>query len=83
MSDVLLRAVLHIFLDHKGNMTPKVVSMHQKAQNEANLILIQQWLAGCLPPTVDVPNSVAIKVGDQVGLAIDPGEIRLLPEDSA
>lgn len=33
--------------------------------------------------TVDVPNSVAIKVGDHVGLAIDPGEIRLLPGDSA
>lgn len=33
--------------------------------------------------TVDVPNSVAIKVGDHVGLAIDPGEIRLLPGGSA
>jgi putative spermidine/putrescine transport system ATP-binding protein len=33
--------------------------------------------------TVDVPNSVAIKVGDQVGLAIDPGEIRLLPGEPA
>jgi putative spermidine/putrescine transport system ATP-binding protein len=33
--------------------------------------------------TVNVSNTVAIKVGDRVGLAIDPGEIRLLPEDSA
>jgi putative spermidine/putrescine transport system ATP-binding protein len=32
---------------------------------------------------VDVSNTVAIKVGDRVGLAIDPGEIRLLPGDSA
>jgi hypothetical protein len=33
--------------------------------------------------TVDVRNSAAIKVGDQVGLAIDPGEIRLLPGEAA
>lgn len=33
--------------------------------------------------TVDLPNTVAIKVGDRVGLAIEPGEIRLLPGDSA
>jgi putative spermidine/putrescine transport system ATP-binding protein len=31
--------------------------------------------------TVDVPNSVAIKAGDRVGLAIDPAAIRLLPGD--
>jgi putative spermidine/putrescine transport system ATP-binding protein len=35
------------------------------------------------PLTADVPNSVAIKVGDRVGLAIDPGEIRLLPGEPA
>ena len=33
--------------------------------------------------TVDLPNTVAIKVGDRVGLAIEPGEIRLLPGDLA
>jgi putative spermidine/putrescine transport system ATP-binding protein len=32
--------------------------------------------------TVDVPNSVAIKAGDRVGLAIDPAAIRLLPGDA-
>ena len=35
------------------------------------------------PLTVDLPNSVVVRVGDRVGLAIDPGEIRLLPGDSA
>ena len=35
------------------------------------------------PLMVDVPNSVAIRVGDRVGLAIDPSEVRLLPGDSA
>jgi putative spermidine/putrescine transport system ATP-binding protein len=35
------------------------------------------------PLTADVPNTVAIKAGDRVGLAIDPSEIRLLPGDSA
>jgi putative spermidine/putrescine transport system ATP-binding protein len=30
---------------------------------------------------VDVPNSIAIKAGDRVGLAIDPAAIRLLPGD--
>jgi putative spermidine/putrescine transport system ATP-binding protein len=33
--------------------------------------------------TVDLPNTVAVKVGDRVGLAIEPSEIRLLPGDSA
>jgi putative spermidine/putrescine transport system ATP-binding protein len=32
---------------------------------------------------VDLPNTVAVKVGDRVGLAIEPSEIRLLPGDSA
>ncbi len=31
--------------------------------------------------TVDVPNSIAIKAGDRVGLAVDPASIRLLPGD--
>ncbi len=31
--------------------------------------------------TVDVPNSIAIKAGDRVGLSIDPAAIRLLPGD--
>ena len=35
------------------------------------------------PLIVDVPNSVAVRVGDRVGLAIDPSEVRLLPDDSA
>jgi putative spermidine/putrescine transport system ATP-binding protein len=35
------------------------------------------------PLMVDVPNSIAIKIGDRVGLAIDPGEIRLLPGEPA
>jgi putative spermidine/putrescine transport system ATP-binding protein len=30
---------------------------------------------------VDVPNSIGIKVGDRVGLSIDPAAIRLLPGD--
>ncbi len=30
---------------------------------------------------VDVPNSIAIKAGDRVGLAVDPAAIRLLPGD--
>jgi len=29
--------------------------------------------------TVDVPNSLAVKAGDRVGLAVDPAAIRLLP----
>ena len=33
--------------------------------------------------TADVSNSIAIKLGDRVGLAIEPREIRLLPGDSA
>jgi putative spermidine/putrescine transport system ATP-binding protein len=32
--------------------------------------------------TVDVPNSISIKVGDRVGLAVDPAAIRLLPGDA-
>jgi len=32
--------------------------------------------------TVDVPNSIAIKAGDRVGLAVDPAAIRLLPGDA-
>jgi putative spermidine/putrescine transport system ATP-binding protein len=32
---------------------------------------------------VDVPNSIAIKAGDRVGLAVDPAAIRLLPGDGA
>jgi putative spermidine/putrescine transport system ATP-binding protein len=31
----------------------------------------------------DVPNSLAIKPGDRVGLAVDPGAIRLLPVDAS
>jgi putative spermidine/putrescine transport system ATP-binding protein len=31
----------------------------------------------------DVPNSVPVKAGDRVGLAIDPAAIRLLPGDAA
>ncbi len=30
---------------------------------------------------VDAPNSVALKIGDRVGLAIDPSAVRLLPGD--
>jgi putative spermidine/putrescine transport system ATP-binding protein len=30
---------------------------------------------------VDVPNSIAIKAGDRVGLVVDPAAIRLLPGD--
>jgi len=32
---------------------------------------------------VDVPNSIAVKVGDRVGLAVDPTAICLLPGDAA
>ena len=35
------------------------------------------------PLVVDVPNSVAVRVGERVGLAIDPSEVRLLPGESA
>jgi putative spermidine/putrescine transport system ATP-binding protein len=34
------------------------------------------------PIVVDAPNSFALKVGDRVGLAIDPNAVRVLPEDS-
>ena len=33
------------------------------------------------PIMVDVPNSVPLKPGDRVGLAVDPGAVRLLPGD--
>jgi putative spermidine/putrescine transport system ATP-binding protein len=32
---------------------------------------------------VDVPNSLAVKAGDRVGLAVDPAAIRLLPGEAA
>ena len=32
---------------------------------------------------VDVPNTIAVKAGDRVGLAIDAGALRLLPEQPA
>jgi putative spermidine/putrescine transport system ATP-binding protein len=35
------------------------------------------------PIMVDVPNSIAIKAGDRVGLAVDPVNIRLLPEGAS
>jgi len=31
---------------------------------------------------VDVPNSVTLKIGDRVGLAVDPNAVRVLPDDS-
>jgi putative spermidine/putrescine transport system ATP-binding protein len=31
---------------------------------------------------VDVPNSLALKTGDRVGLAVDPATVRLLPGDT-
>jgi putative spermidine/putrescine transport system ATP-binding protein len=33
------------------------------------------------PIMVDVPNSVALKVGDRIGLTVDPSVVRLLPGD--
>jgi putative spermidine/putrescine transport system ATP-binding protein len=33
------------------------------------------------PITVDAPNSLALEVGQRVGLAMEPGAVRLLPED--
>jgi putative spermidine/putrescine transport system ATP-binding protein len=41
------------------------------------------WIGGVASKaiTVDVPNSLAIKAGDRVGLTIDPQSIRLLSED--
>jgi putative spermidine/putrescine transport system ATP-binding protein len=39
--------------------------------------------AASRPLTADVPNTIAIKVGDRVGLAIDPAAIRLLPGEPA
>ena len=35
------------------------------------------------PIMVDVSNSIAINAGDRVGLAVDPGAIRLLPGDTS
>jgi putative spermidine/putrescine transport system ATP-binding protein len=34
------------------------------------------------PITADVPNSLPLKIGEHVGLAIDPAAIRVLPEDA-
>jgi putative spermidine/putrescine transport system ATP-binding protein len=31
------------------------------------------------PIMVDVPNSVALKIGDRIGLTVDPSAVRLLP----
>ncbi|HUC48629.1 MAG TPA: TOBE domain-containing protein [Xanthobacteraceae bacterium] len=41
------------------------------------------WIGGVAAKaiSVDVPNSIAIKAGDRVGLAVDPQSIRLLPRD--
>jgi putative spermidine/putrescine transport system ATP-binding protein len=33
------------------------------------------------PVSIDAPNTVAVRAGDQVGLAIDPGAVRLFPKD--
>jgi putative spermidine/putrescine transport system ATP-binding protein len=33
------------------------------------------------PLLIDVPNSLALKIGQQVGLAVDPSAIRILPGD--
>jgi putative spermidine/putrescine transport system ATP-binding protein len=35
------------------------------------------------PLLIDVPNSLAIKVGERIGLAIDPRSIRILPGDAS
>ena len=42
-------------------------------------------IAGAAPKSlaVDVPNSIEVKVGDRVGLAVDPAAVRLLPGDAA
>jgi len=39
--------------------------------------------AAAKPITVDVPNSLVVKAGERVGLAIDPASIRLLPGDAS
>jgi putative spermidine/putrescine transport system ATP-binding protein len=31
------------------------------------------------PIMIDVPNSVALKIGDRIGLTVDPSAVRLLP----
>jgi putative spermidine/putrescine transport system ATP-binding protein len=33
------------------------------------------------PIMVDVPNSVALKPGDWVGLTVEPSAVRLMPSD--
>src|SRR5215470_7636018 len=33
------------------------------------------------PLLIDVPNSLALKIGQRIGLAVDPGAIRVLPGD--
>lgn len=33
------------------------------------------------PVSIDAPNTVSVRAGDQVGLAIDPGAVRLFPKD--
>jgi putative spermidine/putrescine transport system ATP-binding protein len=38
--------------------------------------------AATRPLLIDVPNSLAVKVGERVGLAIDPRSIRILPGDA-
>ena len=35
------------------------------------------------PLIADVPNAIAVKAGDRVGLAVDPAAIRLLPGEPA
>ena len=35
------------------------------------------------PIMVDVPNTLMVKIGDRVGLSVDPSAIRLLPKDEA
>ncbi len=39
--------------------------------------------AASKPLLLDVPNSVAVRAGDRVGLAVDPAAIRLLPGEEA
>jgi putative spermidine/putrescine transport system ATP-binding protein len=39
--------------------------------------------AASKPIMADVPNTIAIKAGDRVGLSVEPGAIRLLPGDPA
>ncbi|HLH93028.1 MAG TPA: ABC transporter ATP-binding protein [Xanthobacteraceae bacterium] len=39
--------------------------------------------AASRPLMVDVPNAIAVKAGDRVGLAIDPAAVRLLPGEAS